>query len=139
MPKKRKTKGKTTTDHAKNKKTKSKTNTDHAKKQKTKSETTTNHAKNKKTKSKTNTDHAKKQKKNQNKDESKCSRRQAVPVSNKTSAVLLIGLKSNKSPVGERGENTQRGQYPSSFRGRRGRDRLVVGLTTTYAISTYHH
>ena len=24
-------------------------------------------------------------------------------------------------------------------RGRRGRDRMVVGFTTTYAISTYHH
>jgi hypothetical protein len=23
--------------------------------------------------------------------------------------------------------------------GRRGRDRMVVGFTTTYAISTYHH
>ena len=139
MPKNQKTKSKTTTDHTKNKKTKSKTTTDHAKNKKTKSKTNTDHAKKKKTKSKTNTDHAKKKKKKQNKDESKCSRRQAVPVSNKTSAVLLIGLKSNKSPVGERGENTQRGQYPFSFRGRRGRDRLAVGLTTTYAISTYHH
>jgi hypothetical protein len=26
-----------------------------------------------------------------------------------------------------------------SSRGRRGRDRLVVGFTTTYAISAYHH
>jgi hypothetical protein len=26
-----------------------------------------------------------------------------------------------------------------SVRGLRGRDRLVVGFTTTYAISTYHH
>ena len=25
------------------------------------------------------------------------------------------------------------------FRGRRGRDRMVVGLTTTHAISVYHH
>ena len=25
------------------------------------------------------------------------------------------------------------------FRGRRGRDRMVVGFTTTYAISAYHH
>jgi hypothetical protein len=25
------------------------------------------------------------------------------------------------------------------FRGRRGRDRIVVGFTTTYAISAYHH
>jgi len=24
-------------------------------------------------------------------------------------------------------------------RGRRGRDRMVVGFTTTYAISAYHH
>ena len=24
-------------------------------------------------------------------------------------------------------------------RGRRGRDRIVVGFTTTYAISAYHH
>ena len=24
-------------------------------------------------------------------------------------------------------------------RGRRGRDRMVVGFTTTYAISVYHH
>ena len=26
-----------------------------------------------------------------------------------------------------------------SVRGRRGRDRMVVGFTTTYAISAYHH
>ena len=25
------------------------------------------------------------------------------------------------------------------IRGRRGRDRMVVGFTTTYAISVYHH
>jgi len=25
------------------------------------------------------------------------------------------------------------------LRGRRGRDRMVVGFTTTYAISAYHH
>jgi len=25
------------------------------------------------------------------------------------------------------------------MRGRRGRDRMIVGFTTTYAISTYHH
>jgi len=25
------------------------------------------------------------------------------------------------------------------FKGRRGRDRMVVGFTTTYAISAYHH
>jgi len=25
------------------------------------------------------------------------------------------------------------------LRGRRGRDHMVVGLTTTYAITTYHH
>ena len=25
------------------------------------------------------------------------------------------------------------------YRGRRGRDRMVVGFTTTYAISAYHH
>ena len=25
------------------------------------------------------------------------------------------------------------------LRGRRGHDRMVVGFTTTYAISTYHH
>jgi hypothetical protein len=25
------------------------------------------------------------------------------------------------------------------MRGRRGRDRMVVGFTTTYAISAYHH
>jgi hypothetical protein len=25
------------------------------------------------------------------------------------------------------------------IRGRRGRDRMVVGFTTTYAISAYHH
>jgi hypothetical protein len=24
-------------------------------------------------------------------------------------------------------------------RGRRGRDRMVFGVTTTYAVSTYHH
>jgi len=28
--------------------------------------------------------------------------------------------------------------YPD-LRGRRGRDRMVVGFTTTYAISAYHH
>jgi hypothetical protein len=28
---------------------------------------------------------------------------------------------------------------PMSQRGRRGRDHIVVGLTTTYAISAYHH
>jgi len=28
---------------------------------------------------------------------------------------------------------------PSAVRGRRVRDRMVVGFTTTYAISTYHH
>jgi len=27
----------------------------------------------------------------------------------------------------------------SSFRGRRGRDRMVVGFMTTYPISAYHH
>jgi len=27
---------------------------------------------------------------------------------------------------------------PNNLRGRRGRDRMVVGLTTTYAISAYH-
>jgi len=26
-----------------------------------------------------------------------------------------------------------------SVRGRRGRDRMIVGFTTTYAISAYHH
>ena len=26
-----------------------------------------------------------------------------------------------------------------AFRGRRGRDRMVVGFTTTYPISVYHH
>jgi hypothetical protein len=30
-------------------------------------------------------------------------------------------------------------EYIPSFRGRRGRDLLVVGFTTTYAISAYHH
>jgi len=29
--------------------------------------------------------------------------------------------------------------FLSLFRGRRGRDRMVVGFTTTYAISAYHH
>ena len=29
--------------------------------------------------------------------------------------------------------------FSFTFRGHRGRDRMVVGLTTTYAISTYHH
>ena len=28
---------------------------------------------------------------------------------------------------------------PSFTKGRRGRDRMVVGFTTTYAISSYHH
>jgi len=28
---------------------------------------------------------------------------------------------------------------PFVYRGRRGRDRMVVGLTTTHAISAYHH
>jgi len=28
-------------------------------------------------------------------------------------------------------------QYP--YRGHRGRDRMVVGFTTTYEISAYHH
>jgi hypothetical protein len=27
----------------------------------------------------------------------------------------------------------------SKTRGRRGRDRIIVGFTTTYAISAYHH
>ena len=27
----------------------------------------------------------------------------------------------------------------SSRRGRRGRDRMIIGFTTTYAISAYHH
>jgi len=27
----------------------------------------------------------------------------------------------------------------SKYRGRRGRDRMVVKFTTTYAISAYHH
>ena len=32
------------------------------------------------------------------------------------------------------------GQYSSyTLGGRRGRDRMVVGFTTTYAISTFHH
>jgi hypothetical protein len=30
-------------------------------------------------------------------------------------------------------------QSPNTFWGRRGRDSMVVGLTTTYAISVYHH
>jgi len=29
--------------------------------------------------------------------------------------------------------------FPSGIWGHRGRDRMVVGFTTTYAISTYHH
>jgi len=29
--------------------------------------------------------------------------------------------------------------YSINNRGRRGRDRIVVGFTTTYAISAYHH
>jgi hypothetical protein len=29
--------------------------------------------------------------------------------------------------------------YPSAARGLRGRDRMVVRFTTTYAISAYHH
>ena len=29
--------------------------------------------------------------------------------------------------------------YPAVARGLRGRDRMVVGFTTTYAISAYHH
>ena len=29
--------------------------------------------------------------------------------------------------------------WSNSMRGRRGRDRLVVGFITTYAISDYHH
>ena len=28
---------------------------------------------------------------------------------------------------------------PNYYRGRRGRDRMVVGFTTTCAISAYHH
>ena len=30
-------------------------------------------------------------------------------------------------------------QSPCDIEGRRGRDRLVVGFTSTYAISAYHH
>jgi hypothetical protein len=30
-------------------------------------------------------------------------------------------------------------QYVIKPRGRRGRDRMVVGFTTSYAISAYHH
>jgi len=29
--------------------------------------------------------------------------------------------------------------FKSTIRGRRGRDRMVVGFTTTYTISVYHH
>ena len=29
--------------------------------------------------------------------------------------------------------------YQSDIRGRRGRERMVVGFSTTYAISAYHH
>jgi hypothetical protein len=29
--------------------------------------------------------------------------------------------------------------YSYFLRGRRGRDRIVVGFTSTYAISAYHH
>jgi hypothetical protein len=29
--------------------------------------------------------------------------------------------------------------YSNTQRGHRGRDRMVVGCTTTYAISAYHH
>ena len=29
--------------------------------------------------------------------------------------------------------------YPNTIGGRHGRDRMVVGFTTTYAISAYHH
>jgi hypothetical protein len=31
------------------------------------------------------------------------------------------------------------GNMPIKWRGRGGRDRMVVGFTTTYAISAYHH
>ena len=31
------------------------------------------------------------------------------------------------------------GQWPYKRRGRRGRDRVVVGFINTYAISAYHH
>jgi len=30
-------------------------------------------------------------------------------------------------------------RVPLKLRGYRGRDRMVVGFTTTYAISAYHH
>ena len=30
-------------------------------------------------------------------------------------------------------------RYSERYRGRRGRGRMIVGFTTTYAISAYHH
>jgi len=35
--------------------------------------------------------------------------------------------------------NTHSSHGPFNTGGRRGRDRMVVGFTTTYAISAYHH
>ena len=35
--------------------------------------------------------------------------------------------------------NATSGKFEQQIRDRRGRDRIVVGFTTTYAISAYHH
>ena len=35
--------------------------------------------------------------------------------------------------------NATSGKFKQQIRERRGRDRIVVGFTTTYAISAYHH
>ena len=35
--------------------------------------------------------------------------------------------------------NETSGKFKQQIRDRRGRDRIVVGFTTTYAISAYHH
>ena len=37
------------------------------------------------------------------------------------------------------GFNVICGVFQYEIRGRRGRDRMVVGFTTTYVISAYHH
>ena len=43
------------------------------------------------------------------------------------------------STINERPDSVILGQLAVPQGGRRGRDRMVVGLTTTYAISVYHY
>jgi hypothetical protein len=49
-----------------------------------------------------------------------------------------MGTDNSVSKLGEL-SNVNNNIFLSNVRGHHGRDRMVVSLTTTYAISAYHH